>query len=393
MKKTLTWSAIVLLAVAGCQQDKVSQKEQAAKQWKSARAGVLAGLARDQYHNGNLDKSRQTLDEALRLDPKNPALHVLSAKLAIEQGQLELADKELKSARELDAKNAEIDYLSGIIYQRWQRLQEAQDFYADAVQKNPNELAYPLAQAEMLVALDKSDDALALLQSKTAKFEHSAPLYDAIGQLLMQKHKYADAADILRKAMLLDTEDNSIREHFAQALYRAGRYPQTIDTLSWLMKNERYAGRADLYVTLGDCRIRLGKLREARADFERALQLNPKQAIAWMNLARISLELNDLDRADRDLKRAIALEPGASEGYLLLGYLHLRQNRLKDALADFRKSSALDPKDSVSLSMIGYVLEKQGHANQAANYYGQALKSDPHDELASHLLAGVDLAE
>ena len=42
------------------------------------------------------------------------ALHVLSAKIAIEQGQLELAEKELVEAASLDAKNAEANYLRAL---------------------------------------------------------------------------------------------------------------------------------------------------------------------------------------------------------------------------------------------------------------------------------------
>ena len=87
-------SLAALLAAAGsagCASSKKVQHERAMAQWSGARASVLAGLARDQYNTGNFDKCRVTLDEALKLNPKDPQLHILSAKLAMEQGQLEAA--------------------------------------------------------------------------------------------------------------------------------------------------------------------------------------------------------------------------------------------------------------------------------------------------------------
>src|SRR3954470_23001218 len=87
--------SVVFLA-GGCASNRKTptQKQAATQQWNHARANVMFGLARDQYATGNFDPSRKTVDEALHLDPDNAQLRVLSARLAIEAGQLELADKE-----------------------------------------------------------------------------------------------------------------------------------------------------------------------------------------------------------------------------------------------------------------------------------------------------------
>src|SRR5215207_6354677 len=115
--RTKTLLLATALAVAGCNgngQKNGSQARGAAKKhWASARANVMANLAREQYDNGNFDQARKTTDEALKMDPENAPLRVLSARVAIEQGNLELADKELILARRLDTKNADADYLSG----------------------------------------------------------------------------------------------------------------------------------------------------------------------------------------------------------------------------------------------------------------------------------------
>src|SRR3954452_14358364 len=175
-----------LTATTGCSANhKKTQHEQAVARWNGARASVLASLAREQYNTGNFDKCRQTLGEAMKLDPKNADLHILAAKLAIEENELDVAASELNTAQNLAPQNPEPDYLLGWVYQRWQQPRKAYDFYTAATEKNPAELAYLLAQAEMLVAMDRQNDALHLLEDKTAYFEHSAVIRDAVGQLLV----------------------------------------------------------------------------------------------------------------------------------------------------------------------------------------------------------------
>src|SRR4051812_32230877 len=189
----------VLFGAVGCSSvaKQKSQKVEATEQWNAARASVMYGLARDQYQTGNYDKCRQTLSEALRLQPNNAKLHVLAGKLSIEQGQLETAERELKRARECDPKDAEADYLSGAVCQRWQKPQAAFEFYDSATIKAPNELPYVLAKAEMLVDMDRADEALALLQDKVVFFEHSAVIRDAAGELLLQQKRFPEAVEML----------------------------------------------------------------------------------------------------------------------------------------------------------------------------------------------------
>src|SRR5690606_39938302 len=64
---------------------------------------------------------------------------------------LELAQKFCDQARKLDEKNAEADYLSGVIYQRWQRPETSLAYYTSATEKAPSELPYLMARSEMLV--------------------------------------------------------------------------------------------------------------------------------------------------------------------------------------------------------------------------------------------------
>ena len=384
--------AATVFLVAGCSgSKKPSQKEAARQHWNQTRANVLLSLARDQYVTGNFEKSRKTTDEALGMDPKNPGLRLLSAKLAIEQGRLEQAEGELKIAREVTPKNAEADYLSGVIYQRWQKPQLAHDYYKAAADKAPSELAYLMARAEMLVEMGEPAEALKLLEAKVIYFEHSATIRTAVGQLLVEQRRYKEAVDIFRQASILATEDLTIREHMALAMFYAGQYRESSDALKRLMKNDQYAQRGDLLAALGECQLQMGQYREARATLESATQKDMSSAGVWLSLAKAAMQLNDPKRAELSLKKSLAIEPDNSEAHLMLGYMHLRQNRFAQALPAFRKASALDQNDTVSLCMVGYALERMGKPEQAIQFYSKALRLKPNDEMASKFMASVNL--
>lgn len=394
MKKMSLISVALLLAlVAGCNNGKKNptQKEQATKQWNNARATVLASLAKSQYEAGNFEKSQQTINEAMALAPDSAALHLLQGKLSLEQGQLERADREFKTTLQLDPKSAEAEYLAGVVYQRWQKTDLAYESYVRASQKSPEELAYLLARAEMLVAMNCSPDALALLRGKLDFFEHNPVIHQTIGQILLDQGNYAEAVGAFRQASILSPDDLNIREHLAMAQFQNKQYREAGDIYARLLQDESAGRRADLWLAQGECQMQTGRMRDARNSFDKATELSPTSTQAWLSLAKCTLQLGDVQRADLLLRKALVLDPGSAEAHLMNGYVRLRQNRLPEALAAFQKASALDSNDAVSLCMVGYVLEKTGKAEMALKYYAQALKIKPDDALAAKLIASVDL--
>lgn len=386
------FASVVLpfLLVAGCQQNQKSDKELAAERWNETRATILYGVAQDQYKAHDFDKCRETLAQALRMTPQSPKLQTLQAKVDIEQGQLELAEKELEIARRYDPKDPEPYYLSGVIYQRWQKPQLSLEYYRQASERAPAELAYVLAQGEMLVALNRAPESLAMLQSKVAYFENSATIRDAVGQLLMQSGRYAEAVDMFRQASVLSEDDQAVRERLAMALYYNKQYRDAAETLTRLTQTEPYSKRADLFELLGECQMQLSDPHRARHSFETASELSPYSAHTWQSLGRAALQAGDVKRADMALRRSLTLDASVAETSLLLGYVRLRQGELREALDSFQKASNLDEHDTTSVCMIGYTYEKMGQTEKAMQCYARALRIKPGDDLASQLMAGIE---
>src|SRR4051812_9196599 len=98
MELPMRWISFIagvslLAAVAGCSNHQQTQKEKVTKQWYAARADVNYSMASQQFESGDLDNSRKSVNEALKLQPTHAPALILSAKLNIEQGQLDQAER------------------------------------------------------------------------------------------------------------------------------------------------------------------------------------------------------------------------------------------------------------------------------------------------------------
>lgn len=381
----------VLVGLSGCGSTaSPTQKEAAHKQWDDARASVLCGLANDQFRNGNLDKCEETLGQALRVEPTNPALHRLAAKLAIEQGKADVAEAHLAEARRLAPADAEADYLTGVLRQRYQRPAEALACYRTAAGKDPGELSYVLGQADMLVQLRRQPEALRLLQSQEKAFPNSPAVRDEEGQLLGGAGRWGEAAAAFRDAAVLSGDDAGVRERLGFALFYAGQYAEAGDALGRLAKGEGYAGRADVFAALGRCEQADGRWREARDSFEQATRIDGGTAGYWLDLGRASAQLDDLPRAELAARKAASVDGTSAEAQCLLGYVRLKQKQLPAALAAFTAAASLDPADAVGPCMCGYVLAKQGRAAESAAAFERARRIDPADAVVRALMRGPD---
>src|SRR5205085_241826 len=148
---------------------------------------------------------------------------------------------------------------------------------------------------------------------------------------------------------VLAPDDLSIREHLSLALYLSNQWLAASEQITRLTANAKYAKRADLWITLGECQMQMNKPREARQSFETATQLEPNLAIAWLSFGRASIQGGDRRRAEMAARRAMSIEPANGQAHLLIGYIRLQEGKVPEALASFRKASALDQQDTVSL--------------------------------------------
>ena len=72
---------------------------------------------------------------------------------------------------------------------------------------------------------------------------------------------------------------------------------------------------------------RPGLTWKARASLEKAVKLDPQNALAWARLAEIQSSFGELKKALKAAQKAVALEPDLARTQTVLGFAYLTQSR------------------------------------------------------------------
>jgi TolB-like protein/DNA-binding winged helix-turn-helix (wHTH) protein/lipoprotein NlpI len=124
--------------------------------------------------------------------------------------------------------------------------------------------------------------------------------------------------------------------------------------------------------------------RLAREAVEQALALNPNLAEAHAQMGRIKQQV-DFDRAgaDASFRRAIALEPGNPENARAVAFSAATLGRFDEALQLNRRAVDLDPLNADSWERLAETEFFMGQLDQAAADFKKALELNP-DVVAAH---------
>jgi tetratricopeptide (TPR) repeat protein len=130
--------------------------------------------------------------------------------------------------------------------------------------------------------------------------------------------------------------------------------------------------------------------RLAREAVERALALNPNLAEAHSQMGRIKQQIDfDWTGADASYRRAVELEPGNPETVLLAALSVAKLGRLDEALLMTRRAVDLDPLNARSWEGVGEIEFCAGKLDEAEADLKKAHELRPDDFLSSTFLSEI----
>lgn len=254
------------------------------------------------------------------LAPDMGEAHLLSAQLLQGFGQFDLAEREFDKLRELGDMRPVAE----------------------------------LARIDALVRAERLDDAEKAALSLTAAHPELAQGWIALGDLLRQQDKFAQAIPAYDKALsLIGTKAPQARWFplYARgiALERAGQFPK------------------------------------AEADFRAALKIRPDSAQVLNYLGYSLVDRNEnLDEALTLIKRAVELRP--DDGYILdsLAWAYFRMGRYPEAVPPMERAVAAMASDSLVNDHMGDIYWMVGRHREAEIQWRRALSLKPEKPEDAH---------
>lgn len=308
---------------------------------------------------GNYGAARRELVKVLREAPDNARARLAFARLSLDTGDVQTADRDLRQA------------IVG---------------HADAAESA--KLRY-----EILIASGRYAEAAADLDQEKAldPVERQIQLIAAHTGLSQFTEAEAAAEEALRLA------PNDARVHYARAKmqvaqHQAGAAHQSLDAAiaadpafaqAWMLKGMVFAGQSQLK----EARDALMKADELRA------RLRPPEHMSLLAaLAEIQITLNDLESAGATVRRLSKLAPQSLPAWYLQGRLAFAKSDFRTAVSDLQRAVKISEDHLPSRLLLAAALLATGSLEQSHATLSRILAEVPGHPEASKLLAQVELA-
>lgn len=132
-----------------------------------------------------------------------------------------------------------------------------------------------------------------------------------------------------------------------------------------------------VYVTLGRVHNSTGQYDVATEEFERAIDLAPRDPDAIQGMAQAYQRLGRNQEAETMFRRATALRPDSWEGYFRLGNFYYNVRRFPEAEAQYRRVLELAPDNAPAYTNLGTTLTNEDRYSEARVVLEKAVALNP----------------
>jgi Flp pilus assembly protein TadD len=161
----------------------------------------------------------------------------------------------------------------------------------------------------------------------------------------------------------------------SEALIRKQDFAKAVEKLNQAITI--YPAYALAYNNLGVVYARLGQRARGREALERAISLNDRLILPYMNLGRMNIGSGDFLGAEKILLQASLLEPADPSPLVLLAYAQMMQGRLDEAIATCRKAHTLSVPHSLAHRVAARTFLQKGNVEGAIAELEAFLRGDP----------------
>jgi putative PEP-CTERM system TPR-repeat lipoprotein len=228
---------------------------------------------------------------------------------------------------------------------------------------------------------DKNDYSSSVIELKSAlqKNGENAEARRLLGLINLTLGHGEAAEKELRRAAELGVAREALLSYLAEALQLQGKDQKVLDEIDPLSVNDP-AERASLFAYRGNAWFTLKKLDKARAEYEQALAIDSRSALAKLGMARIAAAYNKFDEAFRLLQDVLETSPKDARAWSFQAELYKSRGDNERAEESYGKAidyRRLNQTDRANRALVRIELKKLDAAKediqvlqkQAPNYF------------------------
>ncbi|MFK7759327.1 MAG: tetratricopeptide repeat protein [Phycisphaerales bacterium] len=356
-------------------------------------------LARQAFLSGDLGKALDKVDGSIAINDTVVKSHVLKGRILIEMGDLGNAIKSLHTAETLSPEDADTHYYLGVVFERLNRPEEALTHFENACEFDDYNPGYAVAAAEMMIDLDRPDQAKRYLETLPMS-ANNAGVQQTLGHLALIGKDPKQAELHFRDARLLAPDDTGILEELIHTQMLNQHFADAERNIAALLQNFEHKDRRDLKLLHAKALMGTQRPVEARSIYQDLLsQTNGKSDIdAWIGLGNTSYVINDDRTVRRAAGRIVAMHPNSHEGYVLWAMVHRRSGDMSKALSSINDAIDRNNTQGDLFAFRAMVQRDLGMFDQAMTSVSRARSLSPSNQdfgtlersLRAQSIAGVE---
>jgi putative PEP-CTERM system TPR-repeat lipoprotein len=343
----------------------------------SGRVEALVGLADALFGQGEFDAARDVIAELAAAAPDSVALLMMQSRLAIVDEDWPAAQQDLQQVLQSQPENRLAQMLLGAVQLRSGNLGQAEMYLSAVVAAQPQNVKARQLLAETRLQLRKEREAEDVLRPILTGGDVDPRSLSLAARASGGQGRYDEAIGHLERSLASDPDNNQLQFQMATTYLDAGRYldaERTLNSMSLegseeesfqrdyllvlsLLRADRqdaaresaqsvadkYPERAAAQNLLGAIEISLENFSDARAAFERGLEVEPGNIDSRRYIAALEAQDGNFDAAERSYLGIIEDEPDASWVFLALARLAALQEDHRKARSWLEKAREADP--------------------------------------------------
>ncbi|MCD6062130.1 MAG: Tetratricopeptide 1 repeat-containing protein [Flavipsychrobacter sp.] len=250
----------------------------------SSKAEYFSAVGDMLFEHKDISGSLKWIEQALKINPRDPASHLKMAKLFIYTKDYKSAFSEINTVLKQDVYNAEGYFLKGMAYKDMKDTANARSSFMTAVQVAPD---YKDAILQVGLLYSARKDSLALRYFDNAYRIDTTDLFPiyARGVFYQDNKQYEQAKAEYKKVIFRDNQ-------YADAYYNMGYVFMQQDSVDKAWRQYDLLTKidptdAEAYYNRGLCNELMGKKQEAISDYRQALTFYKKYPEAQAGLKRL----------------------------------------------------------------------------------------------------------
>jgi tetratricopeptide (TPR) repeat protein len=329
------------------------------------RGTALEGLGRH-------DEAIADFSRAIALDPHDTSAYSNRATAYRASNRQDLAIADLNEVVRADPSNVLVYYDRGTVYELNGEIDKAEADYREVVSRMPS---YAPASAALGRLDAKHNPDLALAELGAAiRLDPKSPAIRTRAILYLSIQQPERALPDLDRAIANDGSDDVAWADRGVAKSRLGDLAGAIaDCTRAIELAPTVANR----INRGNAYATLHSDDEALADFDMALQAEPRNLPALLGRANANYASKRLTASLDDYSRVIDADPHSAMAYFKRGNVHLDLKAFDSAFSDYSQSLKLDANQPAVLLNRSIAAARLGHRSDAANDQRRALQLDP----------------